>query len=171
MLTSSDLKLVEEIARRSMAGAAVLSPDSPAGQVMQVRVTNHNDFPIRDMFDGIPYVIDAGRTEAIPSDAAHHIFGFFPGVDPRAMALHIQKRFGWNTPDMVKNGAGEKYLSKIKIEPVMFKLVPVETDTPEQAEAKAGEKREVRRLYDQIGPQHKKPAETKNGDSDKGLTN
>jgi hypothetical protein len=58
------------------------------------------------------------------------------------MVRHIQKRFGWNTPDMIRSGASNKFVRELDINPVIYKLVPVEEDIPEVAEEKRVERKE-----------------------------
>ncbi len=91
-----------------------------------VRVTNGNDFVFTDRHDGVPVTILPGRSENLPLDMAAHFFG--PSFDPAAMARHVARRQGWNTPDFVtpdKNGKtkAQRYFEKLKIEPVSFRLV------------------------------------------------
>lgn len=94
-----------------------------------VRVTNNLDFPFNDRHDGVPVTIDPGKTENLPLDMAEHFFGYHDDVKPETMFRHVAKRQGWNTPEHVKQNPetrktlAETYFSKLKIEPVSYKLV------------------------------------------------
>jgi hypothetical protein len=100
--------------------------DTP--QILNVKVVNRNDFPILDRFDNVPYVFSPNMPVSIPIDAAHHIFGWDDQISKEALLTHIQKRMGWNTPEMVKNGQHTKFSSSIEITPIIYKMVPVEVD-------------------------------------------
>jgi hypothetical protein len=105
------------------------APDIAAGpQIMNVKVTNHNDFQITDMFDGVPYVFKTDEPIAIPIDAANHIFGWFPGVDQATLRRHVQRRMGWNTPEMEKSGKHNKFFAALEITPIIYRMVPVDLD-------------------------------------------
>lgn len=60
-----------------------------------VQVTNRNAFAIRDRYDGVPVIFKPNETVSITQEQARHFFGY-PG-DPIDMAIHMAKRFGWNT--------------------------------------------------------------------------
>lgn len=112
-------------------------------QVMSVKVTNRNDFLIRDMFDGVPYEFHPNKPLAVPIDAANHIFGWWPpytddegkqhSVDPAAMKAHVIKRFGWNTPAMQTSGSAELFYNRLVITPMIYRMVPVEVQPEDQA--------------------------------------
>jgi hypothetical protein len=110
-------------------------------QVIQsVRVTNTNDFKIVDRFDGVPYeFLPGAKGVAIPIDAAYHIFGWMPGATEEQIFAHTQRRFGWNTPAMVASGVDRKFFGRIKIEPVVYKLVEVVPDDQPEPETPDGE--------------------------------
>ena len=93
-------------------------------QTLHLRVWNLNTFELRDRFDGTEYVLPAAGTLDYPIDAAAHIFGWYEGVDPQAMKRHCQKRFGWNTPSMVKDGACDVYWEQLRFKPIQYRLVP-----------------------------------------------
>jgi hypothetical protein len=103
-------------------------PELPQPQVMNVKVVNRNDFMITDMFDGVPYTFEPGKAMSVPIDAANHIFGWYPGVPPADLKRHVQKRMGWNTPEMEKNGQHNKFFSNLEITPIVYRMVPVEID-------------------------------------------
>lgn len=68
-------------------------------QIHRLRVTNRNDFPIRDRYDGVPYVFAPNESVDLPLDAAGHILGYPAERD--VMNLHMAKRWGWNRPEHV----------------------------------------------------------------------
>ena len=94
-------------------------------RILHVRVINHNDFVISDMYDSVPYVFAPHAPVSIPVDAAAHIFGWWENCDPAAMKRYVQKRFGWNTPDMQKSNQHEEFFKKIDIKPMLYRLVPM----------------------------------------------
>ena len=102
----------------------------PDQQIMNVHVINRNDFAIRDRFDNIEYTFPkSSRSGAVPLDAANHIFGWFPGCDWDTIGRrHCQKRFGWNTPDMVEAKANDRYFENLEIQPIVYSMVPMEVD-------------------------------------------
>lgn len=129
-----------------------LPPEDQDPQVMQVKVVNRNDFMIRDMFDGVPYEFEPNKPTSVPIDAAHHIFGWWPPytdqegnrheVDQKDMKRHIMKRFGWNTPAMQAGGKADMFYEALVIQPIIYRMVPVEVDDapkgrPARAEARA----------------------------------
>lgn len=95
---------------------------------MNVKVINRNDFPITDRFDGVPYVFPPNTPVSIPIDAAHHIFGWHQGVDMMLVQRHVQKRLGWNTPDMEKDGRASRFFENLEIAPILYRMVEVEVD-------------------------------------------
>lgn len=109
-------------------------------QVMHVRVVNLNDFDIKDMFNGVEYTFRKKGFEpvSLPIDAAHHIFGWFPSYydqqgnlhapDSVEMRRHIMRRWGWNTPEMVSGDRGQMFYDNIKLQPIKYRMVPVEVD-------------------------------------------
>ncbi|HWS65707.1 MAG TPA: hypothetical protein VN325_23355 [Steroidobacteraceae bacterium] len=129
-------------------------------QVMHVRVINLNDFDIRDMFNGVPFVFKAGGREPknIPIDAANHIFGWFPAYrdaqgdlrepDPVEMKRHIMRRWGWNTPDMVQGDRGQLFYENIKLQPIMYRMVPIEVDAEGQPMRNGGRAPKTNKLMD-----------------------
>jgi hypothetical protein len=99
-------------------------------EIMAIRVINNNDFVIADRFDGVPYVFEKGGAPlSIPVDAAFHIFGWHREADPAAMKNHVLKRFGWNTPRMIEEGRGELFYDAIQLQPIMYRMVPIEVDS------------------------------------------
>jgi hypothetical protein len=96
--------------------------------IQSVRVTNSNDFKIVDRFDGVPYEFEPGKGLAIPLDAAFHIFGWTHGATEEQVFQHTQRRFGWNTPSMVQGNIDRKFFSRLKIEPVVYRMVEVKPD-------------------------------------------
>jgi len=114
-----------------------MNPDELEQQrIHYVRVTNGLAFPFTDRHDGVPVTIQPGKSENLPVDMAAHFFGFHPAVEPETMFRHICKRQGWNTPEYVKQNPeshktlAREYFDKLIIEPVAYKLVPVEKPDP-----------------------------------------
>lgn len=71
------------------------------------------------------------RTSA--ASAAEHILGWHEGVTREQMQRHFCKRMGWNTPEHVLPDAkgetkADKLFAKLKIEPVVYKLVKVDNE-------------------------------------------
>ncbi len=115
-----------------------MDPSDTQARLHYVRVTNGLDFPFTDRHDGVPVTIPPGKSETLPPDMAAHFFGYQLGVDPAAMLRHVSRRQGWNTPDFVKQNEetrktkAEEYFGKLKIEPVMYKLVEDKTPDPRE---------------------------------------
>jgi hypothetical protein len=91
------------------------------------KVTNTNDFDIADMYDGVPYVFKARGKDPVPLDpmAALHIFGWTADGTREAWKIHTQKRWGWNTIDLVKSGKADLFFERMKFETVRYRLVEV----------------------------------------------
>jgi hypothetical protein len=97
-------------------------------RIVNVRVTNETKPPVTfsDDYNGVHYVFEPNRTVSIPLDAAKHIFGYdIKNADTQSMFEHICKRWGWNTPENVKdNFAAIKLIwSKLSFAPVAVKMV------------------------------------------------
>ena len=113
-------------------------------KITHIRVTNNNPFPIYDRYDGVQYVFAPEKPQNIPADVANHIFGYSPDATEDDMIKHIQRRFGWNTVQHVKDDTWLMYIDNIDIKPVVFKLVEVELKEdgdPVDAPAAAAPKR------------------------------
>jgi hypothetical protein len=102
-----------------------------ARTLISLKVTNHNEFTITDMFDGVPYVFESGKSISVPSDAALHILGWYPGVDMLVVKNHVQKRWGWNTPELVNSKAHDKYFAALTFKPITYKIVEVPEEVSE----------------------------------------
>ena len=113
--------------------------------ITHARITNTNEFPIEDRYDGVPFVFEPGKAVRIPVAAAVVFFGMPVDVDgnvtwkvdAEAMA-HFSRRHGWTNiePDMMPNGQREtpnaafqrvtrqaaEWCSKLKVEPVSMVL-------------------------------------------------
>jgi hypothetical protein len=50
---------------------------------------------------------------------------------------HVQKRMGWNTPDMDKDGRAERFWQNLDITPILYRMVPVDVDDNPKRAAKA----------------------------------
>ena len=111
-----------------------MEQDEPQVRIKYVRVTNLGETMFHDRHNGVPVKIQPGESKNIPLEPAAHIFGWKPDVEPDVMFRHIQKRQGWNTVDMlaVDPATGlskaQANFAKLKIEPVMYRLVEVERD-------------------------------------------
>jgi hypothetical protein len=92
---------------------------------VHLRVRNDNDFDIEDRFDGVPYTFAAGKAVTLEPEAAAHILGWQPGVEPKAMFNHVCKRWGWNTPSYMQSGDNKKFFEKLTFTPVTFKTIEV----------------------------------------------
>jgi hypothetical protein len=105
-------------------------------RVHYVKVTNGLDVPFTDRYDGVPVTIPAGKSENIPLDMAAHFFGYHYGIESQDMFHYLAKRWGWNRPEHViqnqdtRKTLAEEYFAKLKIEPVLYKMVKVEPDDP-----------------------------------------
>jgi hypothetical protein len=119
--------------------------DRPTPTVQMVAITNHNDFLIRDMFNGIPVNFPIGVPVDVSPEIALHCFGW-PG-ELHDRALHMAKRYGWSGRDYLKpEGLGdgppryEVLASKIEIRPIYYDLVrrnpndPIPLDTGDEAD-------------------------------------
>lgn len=98
----------------------------------QIKVTNRNDFAIRDMYDGIPYVLGAMEQVNVPYEAACHIFGVRFVADGEAHSLealrdpifhHVVKRWGWNRAEVIKDRLHEKWFANIEFKLIALTLV------------------------------------------------
>jgi hypothetical protein len=118
-----------------------------ARTLISLKVVNHNDFVIVDRFDGVPYEFEPEKSVSVPSDAALHMLGWYPGVDMLVVKNHVQKRWGWNTPELVNSKTHDKYFAALSFKPVSYRIVEV----PE----------EVTEIDDEPPPTKKTP--TKNG--------
>jgi hypothetical protein len=122
-----------------------------ARTLISLKVTNHNDFAIEDRFDGVPYRFEPEKSVSIPSDAALHMLGWYPGVDLMVVKNHIQKRWGWNTPELVKEKKHDQYFAMLTFKPITYKIVEV----PEEVSEAEGEE-----LPNPIKPKPKKNGNT-----------
>ncbi len=122
-----------------------LEADRPTPTVMMVEAINHNDFVIRDMFNGVPVTFPPDVAVPVSPEVALHCFGY-PG-ELHDRALHMAKRYGWSGRDYLKpEGLGdgppryEVLASKIEIRPIYYDLVrrspndPILLDTGDEAD-------------------------------------
>lgn len=93
--------------------------------LVSLKLTNNNDFVIEDRFDSVPYVLKPGEPVSIPSDAALHMLGWYPGCDLKAVETYVSRRWGWNTPELIKTGDAKKFFAALSFKPITFKLVEV----------------------------------------------
>jgi len=94
-------------------------------EYVNLKVTNKNDFTIHDRFDGVPYDFEPGKPLVIPADAAQHILGWLPGIETEAVRKYVEKRWGWNTPEMQANGNAKKFFANLEFAPVRYRLIEV----------------------------------------------
>lgn len=95
---------------------------------VNLKVTNKNEFTISDRFDGVPFEFEPNKPLVIPGDAALHMLGWQPDCDMRMVELHVQRRWGWNTAEMVKDGTARKYFLNIELRPVTYRMVEVQEE-------------------------------------------
>jgi len=110
-------------------------PDRPAYEMLQV--TNLNDFPINDMFDGVPISFPTGVAVEVGFAIAAHCFGY-PG-EPDDMAVHMARRYGWATREQLVWNKDRKPLffekaMNVKIVPILFDLVRRPLNAPMPAD-------------------------------------
>lgn len=113
----------------------MLEPFAPeVSTTVHLKVTNRNKFPIKDMYDGVPFVFEPSKALKIPLDAAMHIFGWHPDATNEDVRKYTCRRMGWNTAEMMKEGLDRQYFDKIKFQPITYKLVELsDEDDPAQA--------------------------------------
>jgi hypothetical protein len=118
-----------------------------------IKVTNKNDFPIEDRFDGIPYLIPAMGDCKIPYEAACHIFGVRFKAEPghnlpadfrEQMFRHVQRRWGWNRKEVIEKS--REWFGRIETKLITLRLVeadPAEKEAlPEPRSGVRGERDE-----------------------------
>lgn len=128
-----------------------MADENDEQRIRKVRVTNGLDKPFHDRFNGVPITLAPGQTESLPLNMAEHFFGFRPGATPESMLRHIAKRQGWSEREYTQQNPesrkelAEEYFSKLKIEPVYFRLVEEKTDpkAPVPAEQEMAEEEEM----------------------------
>ena len=113
--------------------------EATKARIINIRVTNYNETSYTDFHNGERYVFEGGgKTTSIPLEAATHIFGYsMKDSDEASMFNHVCKRWGWNTPENVKeNFKGPKsFWAKITFTPVAVKYTEVPViDTASLAE-------------------------------------
>jgi hypothetical protein len=98
---------------------------------IRIKVTNRNDFTIRDRYDGVPYTFKPNDQVTVTQAVANHFFGW-PG-DLEQRTLYMAKRRGWSTKEHVlrdpKDGPNAKslletYAENIILETEEMVLVP-----------------------------------------------
>lgn len=104
-------------------------------RVHYVRVVNNLPFAFTDRHDGVPVTIPPGKSENLPLDMAAHFFGYtHHGIEKAVLFRHVAKRQGWNTPEFAKpdpetgKTKAETYFDMLRLEPVIYKMVPAEPD-------------------------------------------
>jgi len=111
-----------------------VTPEGKFAGFELIRVTNKNDFPITDMYDGVPYLFAPNKPISIPVAAASHFFAW-PTDDPKLFGLWLSKRLGWNTKaDLELQSDGrmrwQHWVEKIHIEAVQYELVQRDPAAP-----------------------------------------
>lgn len=108
-------------------------------RVHYVRVVNNLPFSFTDRHDGVPVTIPTGKSENLPLDMAAHFFGYVHhGIEKAVLFRHTAKRQGWNTPEFTKvdpetgKSKAETYFDMLRLEPVIYKMVPVEPASPSE---------------------------------------
>jgi len=103
--------------------------------LMRLEVTNHNDFTIDDMFDGVPVKFPPNTPVNCTEAQALHFFGW-PG-ELADRAIHMARRFGWSGKDYLKpegpTDSVPRYVTlseKIVITPVYYDLVKRDPNAP-----------------------------------------
>ena len=109
----------------------VKEPDRPA--ITMLQVVNNNDFPMNDMFDGVPIEFPTGVAVDITADKASHFFGW-PGEDHHR-AVHMASRYGWATRDQLAWNKDRKPLywdkaMNVVITPIYYDLVRRSPNAP-----------------------------------------
>jgi hypothetical protein len=102
------------------------SSDPAPKRMINVKVTNNNDTQFVDVYNGIRYTFGPKQSVSIPLAAATHIFGYQKtNCDTQMMFNHMCKRWGWNTPENVKDGFAKvkEIFGKFVFAPVVMKLV------------------------------------------------
>jgi hypothetical protein len=108
--------------------------DQPAA-LMMVEVTNLNDFPIEDYYDGVPIILHplGKNTVNLRPEQALHCFGY-PG-EFKDMAKHMSKRYGWNTREYLRLNQErqtlyEELAQKVHFKPIFYDLVQRRPNDP-----------------------------------------
>lgn len=102
--------------------------------VMMVEVTNHNEFAINDMFNGVPCIFPVGVKVDVSTDIAAHCFGW-PGED-MDRATHMARRYGWGGRENLEWIPGTRlpkyheWAMKVEIKPIYFDLVRRKPNDP-----------------------------------------
>lgn len=82
-----------------------------------------------DMHDGVQYTFPRNQPITIPLAAAKHILGF-DEASGRADFIHVQRRWGWNTPETTKHA--QEWFNNILVEPVVLRQVEIPANLSEE---------------------------------------
>lgn len=128
-----------------------------------IKVTNKNEFPIEDRFDGIPYVIPAMGHCNIPYEAACHIFGVafraeqghnLPADFRERMFRYVQRRWGWNRKEVLEQS--KEWFAKIETRLIALRLVEADDEEKQALPEPRGEAHGARSEGRREGSEKKK---------------
>lgn len=118
--------------------------DEQARVIPYIKVTNGNTKPIKDKYDGVPFVFPAGGTVQLEYHVAQHFFGLpdpdfetgmIPALDTEqvkeAIYHHMIQRYGYNSMKSVEAGDDRKFVGNFRFKPLIARLVVEETEGPE----------------------------------------
>lgn len=96
-----------------------------------IKVTNKNEFPIKDSYDGIEYVMMPAPAQptSLPFHVAAHFFGLNTPEDIEAkdkINYFIMKRWGWNRPE-IGNERAKELCDNISFSSAVYEMREVET--------------------------------------------
>lgn len=96
-----------------------------------VKVTNKNDFPIKDSYDGVEYVIlpPPAKPISLPFHVAAHFFGLKTPEDihnRKDVDYFMVKRWGWNRPEIGVDRS-KQLCGNITLDVAIFEMREVET--------------------------------------------
>lgn len=107
-----------------------------------IKVTNHNNFTIKEYCEGEAYIFRKGDSVNVPIEAMKHIFGVdFPADDASCKTPEFldrvfagcARRFGWNSHKEDELAANRKKLDKIEFKPIVMNMVEMVATNEELA--------------------------------------
>lgn len=108
-----------------------------------IKVTNKNDFDIRDHFEGLPYNFVKDEPVNVPLEAMRHIFGVDFPADEATLKSHefrdqafdaVARRWGWNSHDKNDLAKNRKIFNNIIFVPILIQMVELVAKPAEIAE-------------------------------------